>query len=650
MGSLRRPSTVVSAAVCAAVVAAIAPALHAQDLLDPLTPPHIAVVDGSATIDRDGQSQPAAASMPVVPGDRFRTGRGRLDILFPDGSALDVDENSAVEFQAPTLFRVTAGRVMLIVAGVNSPSGAPTFQIDTPVASATTDGPGEYRIAVLPAPSGVQTELAVMRGAGTLTTERGSMSVGPGERTVAWDDMAPSLRQAFNSARRDAFDQWAAARRDERLGSATSAQYLPPDLRMYGGTFERNGMWQEEPQYGQVWYPAVDQGWRPYYNGYWSSVQPYGWTWIGLDVWAWPTHHYGRWGYARNRWFWIPDRRWAPAWVSWGAAPGYVSWCPLGFDNRPVFGLSASVGTPWAGWVVLPRTHFGGRDYVHRYAVRPDTLPRNTPFVQHARAPLPPAHAVPRHVGGVSADAGHARPRGGFVYVNGDASVAGSTPAQPSVGMPGRARERGGVAGLPGERAGAPAPPPQGSQEPGGFRVPLPDGGRARDRGNGPASLTPDAAASGRAMPRAVPVPAPPANGVAVPVRPGDPARAQPDTWRTAVPRWAPPPAAAAAVPPATPAAPATPRAPGPVGNGIPFGRQPPTAQAAPAAPPAASPRATAPQPAASQAAPAAPPTSPAPATVPRTERSGPASGQAAPRQNTGAAAPAQGRDAARQR
>src|SRR5205814_1433611 len=78
----------------------------------------------------------------------------------------------------------------------------------------------------------------------------------------------------------------------------------------------------------------------PYYYGDWSPIRSYGWTWIGLDVWSWPTHHYGRWGYERSRWFWIPNRTWGPAWVSWAAAPGYVSWCPLGFDSRPVFALS----------------------------------------------------------------------------------------------------------------------------------------------------------------------------------------------------------------------------------------------------------------------------------------------------------------------
>ena len=73
----------------------------------------------------------------------------------------------------------------------------------------------------------------------------------------------------------------------------------------------------------------------------------YGWTWIGFDVWAWPTHHYGRWGFARTAGSGFPARRGARPGSRGAAAPGYVSWCPLGFDNRPVFAFGVSFGNPW---------------------------------------------------------------------------------------------------------------------------------------------------------------------------------------------------------------------------------------------------------------------------------------------------------------
>ena len=107
----------------------------------------------------------------------------------------------------------------------------------------------------------------------------------------------------------------------------------------------------------------------PTIDGRWTTLRPWGWTWIGYDPWAWPTHHYGRWGFSAGAWFWIPGRTWGPAWVSWAYAPGYVSWCPLGWNNRPVaqFGYRGGYGryyNPWHAWTVVPHRGFG-RGYVH---------------------------------------------------------------------------------------------------------------------------------------------------------------------------------------------------------------------------------------------------------------------------------------------
>jgi hypothetical protein len=361
-------------------------------------PAHVAFVDGVASLDREGQTETATAGVPFVVGDRLRTDLGRIEILFPEGSALAIDEFSSIELLSPTLMRLTAGRVLLTVTGANNPSVAVRYQIDTPAASAFTEGPGEYRIAVVSSSTGLYTELAVLRGLAFLATEYGSVRAHAGERTFARDNEAPMHPEVFNSARFDAFDRWVEGRRLDQLRTTASTQYLPDELRMYGGTFDRHGAWQYEQPYGYVWYPTVAFDWRPYYHGYWSSIRRYGWTWIGLEVWSWPTHHYGRWGHARNRWFWIPEKRFGAAWVSWGVSPGYVTWCPLGFDNRPVNVLSVTTGTPWAGWVIVPRRHFG-RHLVSQFAVAPDLLDKTTtPFVAVASAPVPPAprQAVPR--------------------------------------------------------------------------------------------------------------------------------------------------------------------------------------------------------------------------------------------------------------
>lgn len=370
----------------------------AQDLSS--VPAHIALVDGRASLEREGRLDEASSGVPFIAGDRLRTTIGRAEIIFPDGSVLDIDEFSALDLQDISLLRLTSGRILLTVAGADNPQSAVQFQVDTPAGSATTSGPGEYRISLLSSPGNDQVQLAVTRGTAFLATEHGTTTVRAGEMSLSRAFEIPSFPQPFNSARFDAFDQWADGRRGERLGTTVSAQYLPPELQMYAGGLDRSGSWQYDASYGYVWFPTVAAGWRPYYDGYWSSIRPYGWTWIGGGAWAWPTHHYGRWGYTRARWFWIPGNRWSPAWVSWGSAQGFVGWCPLGFDNRPVFALSAAFGNSSAGWVAVPRTYFGLRaTYVRHHALPPQRL-RAMTFIARPKSPVEPFdnthYAVPR--------------------------------------------------------------------------------------------------------------------------------------------------------------------------------------------------------------------------------------------------------------
>src|SRR5262245_11350384 len=189
-----------TAVTCLALCGLFVPLAEAQDAFD-AAPPYVAFVDGEAILERENVFEPAVQDSPLVPGDRVRTTRGRAEILFSDGSAIDIDEYSSFELQSPTLLLLTSGRVLLTVAGASNPSVAPPFQIDTPSGSAQTNGPGEYRISLLSGPSGLETELAVIRGSAMLVSDRGSTPLRAGERSLVWDNGAPSSPQYFNTAR-----------------------------------------------------------------------------------------------------------------------------------------------------------------------------------------------------------------------------------------------------------------------------------------------------------------------------------------------------------------------------------------------------------------------------------------------------------------
>lgn len=398
-------------------------AVGAQEAVVDTDPPaHVSLVEGTAVIERDGKVDNAPANMPLLAGDRVRTETGRVEILFADGSTLHLDNFTTVDFQSDELIRVLDGRVRLTIAGRQRDVG---YRLDGAGAWAQISQPGEYRFAVLRREGQLEVELAVLRGSAELVNDDGRTPLRAGERALARAGVAPSYAYVFNSASWDAFDRWSETRRDQRLG--LSAQYLPEPVHGYSRDFDRYGSWQHEPTHGYVWYPTVAVSWRPYYHGRWTSLRPYGWVWVGTDRWSWATHHYGRWGISGGRWFWIPGRTWGPAWVSWGYSPDYVSWCPLGWNNRPVFQIvNVNVYSrgydPWRAWTVVRRSHFG-RDYVHRRVVSGHLLDSRarSNWEFRDRGPDFRGYAVPRGDAPIRRT-GRAVPRGGSssapVYTN----------------------------------------------------------------------------------------------------------------------------------------------------------------------------------------------------------------------------------------
>jgi hypothetical protein len=352
---------------------------------DAVAPAHVAHVEGTASLEREGRAENSPLNMPLLSGDRLRTADGRLEVLFADGTTLHLDNRSTIDVQSDELVRLTDGRLRLNIPGAldrgrdrRLTDGMVSYRIDSPAGSARITQPGEYRIAVLRRETEIQLEVAVVRGAAEVFTDQGTTSVRAGERAYASAGLAPSFAYAYNSATWDAFDRWSEARRDVRLG--VSSQYLPSDMQAYAPVLD--GDWRYTQDYGYAWYPRVTAEWRPYYYGRWASYPRYGWTWVGAERFAWPTHHYGRWGLSAGVWFWIPSSHWAPAYVSWAYAPGYVSWCPLGFNNRPIvaidlFAVGPDYYSPWRAWTAVSYSHFGSRDYyVNQRAVNWDRMDR----------------------------------------------------------------------------------------------------------------------------------------------------------------------------------------------------------------------------------------------------------------------------------
>lgn len=147
------------------------------------------------------------------------------------------------------------------------------------------------------------------------------------------------------------------ARQAEAAPIAVSFQVFYDELMPYGD-------WVEDPNYGYIWIPYVDQNFQPYRtNGHWV-MSGFGNTWVSNYDWGWAPFHYGRWFFSDfYGWAWIPGYEWGPAWVNWRTGRGYYGWYPL----APRVQFYTSLRLPiYAHWVFVPRRRLLSRN-LYRY-------------------------------------------------------------------------------------------------------------------------------------------------------------------------------------------------------------------------------------------------------------------------------------------
>lgn len=422
-------------------------------------PAHVSFAEGDVWLERDGTVDGAPTGVPLLVGDRLRTRAGRLEVLFADGSLLLLDEHSDAKLLADDLLRIDAGRLRL---ELSRPAGAAGYRIDAAGTTTWFRAAGEYRLDVDNRQEIPDVRLLVIRGLAELSANDRTTLVRAGYEAFASASTTPSLPYAVTVSSWDSFDRAWDDRQSSRSGVA-SAEYLPAEVATYAGVLERDGDWQYDSTYGYVWYPHVADSWHPYSSGRWSFVGSYGWVWVGTHRWAWPTHHYGRWGYSGRRYYWIPGRQWAPAWVAWASSPSYVGWVPLGYNNRPLVSIHIGASSGWRGWTHVPARSFHTHVVI---AQRGRYLPpASVRFNDRFRGPSRPSTIVVRQTPGLRgpglARGSLATPRYPAAQtrsttnrVGAPATPARATPSR-SVTAPGQFRDR--PAGAPAASRAMPA-------------------------------------------------------------------------------------------------------------------------------------------------------------------------------------------------
>jgi hypothetical protein len=304
----------------------------------------VSLIEGDVSVRRgdSGDWVAAAINAPLVSTDDLVTGQNsRAEIEFDASNVMRIGGNAEVKFA-----ELEYGRYQLDVARgtvtfrVLRPS-AVNVEVDTPSVSVRPSKLGSYRITVSEAG---ESEVTARVGSVDVFTPKGSESVNVGQTLMARGAAADPEFQIVNAIAIDDWDRWNMARDSAALAS-TSNQYVPEGV--YGTEdLDQNGQWDNVPDYGYCWRPAVVAGWAPYSLGRWVWEDWYGWTWISYDPWGWAPYHYGRWFYRANfGWYWYPGARgmhyWSPALV------GFIGWGGGGLG----FGLGFGFGN--IGWVPL---------------------------------------------------------------------------------------------------------------------------------------------------------------------------------------------------------------------------------------------------------------------------------------------------------
>jgi len=296
----------------------------------------LSYIDGSVSFQPGGQGDwgGAVRNRPVTIGDKIWADNNSRAELQSGAASIHISSMTALSFlnldDQTTQMRLAEGTINFRVRELRQ---GDVYEVDTPNLSFTVTQAGAFRIEVNE--NGDGTRVTAIRGEGEVNANGQTYPIHAGERgEFNGSDNVTYFVAAAPAP--DDFDRWS-NERDLREDSSISARYVSREVPGYSD-LDDSGTWNEEPDYGPVWYPnTVDVGWAPYSYGYWNYVGPWGWTWVDYSPWGFAPYHYGRWAFVGSRWGWCPGPYYArpiygPAFVGFlGGGFGFgVGWFPLG--------------------------------------------------------------------------------------------------------------------------------------------------------------------------------------------------------------------------------------------------------------------------------------------------------------------------------
>ena len=290
-------------------------------------------VKGEVQLDRQtGKGfEGAMANLPVVEGERLKTGEGIAEVEFEDNSTVRVAQNSLVEF--PRLELLPSGAK---ASSVNVVSGMVYVNLLNTKGNEFTLNAGENKID-LPPDSHIrlqlakdQVTLAVLHGNAMVEEPSGTTTVGK-DKTLTFSSAGQSQPVIAKNVTREPLDSWDqdAVQYHKSFANASSYGNSPysygiNDMNYYGGFSSGCG--------GSFWRPYfASASWNPYGSGAWAYYPSAGYSWVSPYPWGWTPYHYGSWAFCQGiGWGWQPGGTWMGlANNSFVSSPGSGSGSPL---------------------------------------------------------------------------------------------------------------------------------------------------------------------------------------------------------------------------------------------------------------------------------------------------------------------------------
>jgi len=325
----------------------IAPRARADEGDPPSRVARISFLDGNVSFQPSGTEDWAAAAKnrPVTIGDKLWTDQDSRAELQAGEVTMHLGSMTALSFlnldENITQMRIAEGAMNFRVRELRE---GDVYEVDTPNVAFTVKQAGVFRIDVNE--NGDGTRITAIRGEGEVSAGDQTYPVHAGEQAEFTGTDNPEYHTT-RAPEPDDLDHWAADR-DLKEENSASAKYVSRDVPGYSD-LDDNGTWNEEPDYGPVWYPnQVDVGWAPYSYGYWNWVGPWGWTWVDYAPWGFAPFHYGRWAFVGGAWGWCPGSLYASPFYG----PAFVGFLGGGFGFGVGFGFGGGFGGG-IGWFPL---------------------------------------------------------------------------------------------------------------------------------------------------------------------------------------------------------------------------------------------------------------------------------------------------------